>query len=54
MFLIADVFPRILAPKNIVKAMFSKSFFRGLLERQHNKWTETLQESEGQHLYNIN
>ena len=53
MTLIADVFPKILVPKNMVKYMSKNPCLRGPLERQHGKWVETLLQSEWQHLYNI-
>ena len=42
MTLVADVFPEILIPKNIVKQMTKKPCFRGSLDREHGKWMETL------------
>ena len=53
MTLIGDVFPELLAPKNMIKEMSNKSCFRGPFNRQHGKWVETLLKSERQHLYNI-
>ena len=53
MTLIADVFPELPAPKNVVRSMFKKQCFRGLSERRHGKYLETLLESERQHLYHI-
>ena len=50
---IADVFPDITPPKNMVREMSKKPCFRELLEKQHGKWVETLFQSEWQHLYNI-
>ena len=53
MTLIADVFPEVLAPKNMVRSMSKKPFLRGFLDRQQGKWVKTLLQSERQHLYNI-
>ena len=53
MTLIAAVFAEIPAPNNIVRQISKKSFFRGLEDRQHGKWVETLLQSEWQDLYNI-
>ena len=52
MTLIADVFREILAPKNIVREISKKPYFKGPLDRQHSKWVETLLQSEWRHLYN--
>ena len=46
MTLIDDVFLGILALKNRVREMSKKPCFRGPLERQHDKWAETLEQSE--------
>ena len=53
MTLIVDVFPEILASKNMVRQMSKKSCFRKPLDRKRGKWVETLLQSEWQHLYNI-
>ena len=53
MTLIADVFPEVLAPKNMVRSMSKKPFLRGFLDRQQGKWVKTLLQSERQRLYNI-
>ena len=53
MTLIADVFPELPAPKNVVRSMSKKLRFTGRFDRQHGKWVETLLQSERQHLYNI-
>ena len=39
---IADVFPKLRAPKNVVRYMSKQSCFSGPFGRQHNKWVETL------------
>ena len=54
MTLIADVFPEILAPKNMEIKKNKKPCFRGPLDTQQGKWIETLWQSESQHLPNIN
>ena len=43
---IADVFPEIPAPKNMVRKMSKKPCFRGPLETQQGKCVETLWQSE--------
>ena len=53
MTLIADVLLEIPAPKNMVRQMSKRPSFRGLLDKQHGKWLETLLQSESKHLYNI-
>ena len=42
---IADVFPHIPPPKNMVRQMSKKPCFREFLEKQHGKWFETLFQS---------
>ena len=51
MSLIADVFPEIAAPKDVVRSMFKMLCFTVPFEGQHGKWLETLMQSEQQHLY---
>ena len=46
MTLVAYVFPEITAPKNMVRKMAKKPFFRGPLDRQCGKCIETLLQSE--------
>ena len=46
MTLIADVFQEIPAPKNMVRSMSKKSFFRELLDREPGKLVETMLQSE--------
>ena len=53
MTVIADVLSEIPAPKNMVRSMSKRPCFRGLLDKQHGIWVETLLESEWQHLQNI-
>ena len=53
MILIADVFPILRTPKNVVSYMSEKSFFRGPFDKQHGKPAQTLLQSERQHRYYI-
>ena len=53
MTLIADLFPEIDPPKNMVTKMSQKLCFRGHLDRKDGKLVETLEQSEWQNLYNI-
>ena len=47
MTLIADVFPKLRTPKNIVRSMPKKSLFRGSYKKQHGKHAQTLFKFEG-------
>ena len=53
MTLIADVFPKLHTPKEMVRYMSKQSRFRGPFERQHGKRAQTLLQSERQHPYHI-
>ena len=53
MKLIADVFPILRTPKNMVRSMPKKSPFRGPVKKQHGKCAETLFKFEGQLLYHV-
>ena len=53
MTIIADVFPTLRTPKNVVRSMSKNFFFRGLLEKQHGKRVQTLLKSERQQLYHL-
>ena len=53
MTFIADLFPKIPTPKNVVRYLSKKSRFKGPFERQHGKRVQTLLRSEPQHRYNI-
>ena len=53
MTLVADVFPKLRTPKNVIKSISKKSRFRGSFERQHRKSLQTLLKSERQHLHHI-
>ena len=48
MTVIADVFPKLTGPKNVISKMSKKSCFRGSFDRQHGKWLETLLQSKRQ------
>ena len=54
MTLIADVFPKLRAVKNVVRSMSKKSCLRGSFEKQHGKCAQTLLKFRRQHLYHIN
>ena len=53
MSLIAYVFPKLGAPKNIVRKMSKNACVREPFDRQYNKWVVTQLQSERQHLYHI-
>ena len=53
MTLIADLFPKLRRPKNVVRYMSKKSCFKGLFDRQHGKRGQKLLRSEPQHRYHI-
>ena len=53
MTLIADVFPKLRTPKNMVRSMPKKSHFRGSVEKQHGKCSQILFKFEGHLLYHI-
>ena len=53
MTLIADVFPKLRTPKNIVISMPKKSRFRGSVKKQHGKCAKTFFKIEGHLLYHI-
>ena len=53
MTLIADLFPKLRTPKNVVRYMSKKSRFKVPFERQHGKRVQTLLRSEPQHPYHI-
>ena len=50
MTLIADGFPELPSPKNMIRGIYKKSCFTGPFDRQHVKWVETFVQSERQHL----
>ena len=53
MTLIADLFPKLRTPKNVVTYMSKKSRFKVPFDRQHGKRVQTLLRSEPQHRYHI-
>ena len=53
MTLIADLFPKLRTPENVVRYMSKKSRFKGPFDRQHGKLVQTLFRSGKQHCYHI-
>ena len=53
MTLIADLFPKLRTPKNLVRYMSKKSRFKGSFDRRHGKRVQTLLRSDPQHRYHI-
>ena len=53
MTLIADLFPKLRTPKNVLRYVSKKARFKGPFDRQHGKWDQTLLRSEPQHSYHI-
>ena len=53
MTLIADFFPKLRTPENVVRYMSKKSRLKGPFDRQHGKRVQTLLRSERQHGYHI-
>ena len=53
MTLIADLFPKLRTPENVVRYMSKKSGFKGPFDRQHAERVQTLLRSERQHGYHI-
>ena len=53
MTLIAEVFPKLRTPKNMVRSMSKKSRFKGSFGKQHGKRLQTLFKFAWQYLYNI-
>ena len=53
MTLIADLFPKLRTPKNVVRSMSKKSRFKGPFHRQHGKQVKKLLSSDPQHHYHI-
>ena len=49
MTLIADLFPKLRTPKNLVRYVSKKSCFKGPFDRQHGKRLQTLLQSDPQH-----
>ena len=53
MTLIADLFPKLHTPKNVVIYMSKKSCFKVPFDRKHGKWVQTVLRSEPHHRYHI-
>ena len=53
MTLIADFFPKVRTPENVVRYMSKKSCFKGPIDREHGKRVQTLLRSGQQHRYHI-
>ena len=53
MTLIADLFPKLSTPENVVRYMSKKSRFKGPFDRQHGKLAQTLLRSGTQYCYHI-
>ena len=53
MTLIADLFPKLRTPKNVVRYMSKKFRFKGPFDTQHGKRVQTLLQSDPQHRYHI-
>ena len=53
MILIADLFPILRTPENVVRYMSKKSRSKGAFDRQHGKRVHTLLQSERHHGYHI-
>ena len=53
MTFVADLFPKLRAPKDVVRYLSKKSSFKGPFDWQHGKRVQTLLRSEPQHRYHI-
>ena len=53
MTLIADVFPKLWTPKNVVRLLSKKYRLRGPFNKQHGKQAETLWKSKQQPVYHL-
>ena len=53
MTLIADLFPKLRTPKNLVRYASKNPRFKGPFDRQHGKRVQTLLRSDPQHRYHI-
>ena len=53
MTFIADLFPKLRTPKNVVRYMSKKSLFKRPFDRQHGKRVQTLLRSDPQDRYYI-
>ena len=53
MTIIADLFPKLRNPENVLRYMSKKSRFKGPFDRQHGTLVQTLLRSEPQRCYHI-
>ena len=53
MTLIAEVFPELRTPKNMVRSICEKFRFKGSFGKQHGKRAKKLLEFQRQHVYHI-
>ena len=53
MTFIADLFPKLRTPKNVVRYLSKKSHFKGPFDWKNGKRVQTLLRSEPQHRYHI-
>ena len=53
MTLIADLFPKLRIPENVVRYMSKKSRFKGPFDRQHGKRFQIQLQSGQQHFHHI-
>ena len=53
MILIAEVFPKLWTPKNMVRSMSKKCHLKGSFGKKHGKCAHTLLKCQGQQLYHI-
>ena len=53
MTLIADFFPKLRTPENVLRYMSKKSRLKGPFDKQHGKLVQTLLQSGQQHCYHI-
>ena len=53
MSFIADLFPKLRTPKDVVRYLSKKSRFKGAFDRQHGKRVQTLLWSESKYHYHI-
>ena len=53
MTLIADLFPKLRTPENVVRYMSKESVFKGPFDGQHGKLVQTLLRFGQQHCYHI-
>ena len=53
MTVVADLFPKLRTPKQVVRSMSKRSRFRRPFQKQHGKRVKTLLKSERQYVYHI-